>query len=230
MTVTNSASGAPPLAFAPTGLWPQVDLMPPEVRAGRRLKRTKRVLGLVVVGVLAVTVLGYAGARISESSAASDLESVQQETARLTAEQAKYAEVPRVLGEVTQVETARQTGTADEIIWTPYVNAIRAVTPGGVSIDSLTASATDPLHQQPAATNVLAAASIGSIQFVARSKTLIDTSDWLNALDTVPGLADAWFSNETITENSGVTYYQVTATVKLNSTALANRFAAKGNS
>ena len=41
MTVTNNASAAPALAFSPTGLWPQVDLMPPEVRSGRKLKQTK---------------------------------------------------------------------------------------------------------------------------------------------------------------------------------------------
>lgn len=228
MTVTNNASAAPALAFSPTGLWPQVDLMPPEVRSGRKLKQTKRLLALVLAGVLVISLLGYAGALFSASAASADLTNVQQETARLTAEQAKYADVPRVLGDISQVETARRLGTSTEILWTPYVNAIRAVTPAGVSIDTLTVTAADPLHQTPAATNVLAAPSIGSIQFVAKSLTVINTSDWLDALDSVPGFGDAWFSSETVTETAGVTYYQVTATVQLREAALANRFAGKG--
>jgi len=226
MTVTNSASAGPALAFTPTGLWPQVDLMPPEVRAGRRLKRTKRILVLVLVGVVALSAVGYAGALVSASSAAADLESVQQETARLTAEQTKYAEVPKVLGDIAQVQVARHLGTAPEILWAPYVNAIRAVTPSGVSIDTLSVAGSDPLHQSAASGNVLAGPSIGTIQLVAKSRTIIDTSDWLDALDGVPGFGDAWFSAETINDSNGVSYYQVSATVQLNTTALANRFAA----
>lgn len=230
MTVTNSASAGPALAFTPTGLWPQVDLMPPEVRAGRRLKHVKRILALVLLGVVAVSAVGYAGALVAASSAAADLESVQQETARLTAEQAKYAEVPKVLGDISQVETARRLGTSTEILWTPYVNALRAVTPAGVSIDNLVAVGSDPLRQAPAAANVLAGPSIGSIQFTAKSLTMIDTSDWLDALDGVPGLGDAWFSTETISDAGGVTFYQVSATVQITTTALANRFAStEGN-
>ena len=230
MTVTNSTSAGPALAFTPTGLWPQVDLMPPEVRAGRRLKQTKRILAFVLVGVVAVSALGYAGALASANSAASDLEGVQQETARLTAEQSKYADVPRVLGDISQVETARRLGTAPEILWTPYVNALRAVTPAGVSIDTLTVTGADPLHQTPAVTNVLAGPGIGTIQFTAKSLTLVNTSDWLDALDKVPGLGDAWFSTETISDANGVTYYLVSATAAINATSLANRFAAtKGN-
>lgn len=226
MTVPTGASG-PNLAFVPTGLWPQVNVMPPEVGAGRRLKRTKKLLAFVVTGVLALCALGYAGSLFLASAAATDLENVQQDTARLTAEQAKYAEVPQVLGAITKVETARRLGTATEIAWTPYLNAIRAVTPASVSLDSLAVSAADPLLQQPASTNVLAASSLGAITFTARSKTVINTSDWLDALDAVPGLADAWFSAETLTEENGVSYFQVNATVQINSTALANRFPAK---
>lgn len=229
MTITNNAP-APTLAFAPTGIWPQVDLMPPEVRLRRRLKRTKRVLVLVLVGVVGVSALGYAGSLVSANSASADLESVQQETARLTAEQSEYAEVPQVLGQITKVETARQLGTASEILWKPYLDAMRAVTPAGVSLDSLTVAGTDPLQQRPSGGSALAEPGIGSVQIVAKSLTVIDTSDWLDALNGIPGFGDAWFSNETISEKDGVVFYQVDATVQINTTALANRFAVtKGN-
>ena len=109
MTVTSSAP-APVLGFTALGGWPQVDLMPPEVRAGRRLKRTKRMLAIVVAGVVALSGLAYGATVLSDRSAQADLEAVQQDAAKLTADQAKYAEVPRLLGQISSAETARRFG------------------------------------------------------------------------------------------------------------------------
>jgi hypothetical protein len=229
MTVTSSPP-APALEFTALGGWPQVDLMPPEVRAGRRLRRTKRMLVFVIVGILAIAMVGYTGAELQARSASSDLEAVQQETARLTLAQSKFAEVPKILGEIGNAETARQQGTSTEILWKSYLDAMRAITPAGVAVDNLTVAAAEPMKPAPQASDPLAAPSMGSIQFTAKSLTTIGTSDWIDALDAVPGFADAWFSTERIDEEKGVTYYVVTASVQINSSTLANRFAVtKGN-
>jgi hypothetical protein len=226
MTITSSPP-APALGFVALAGWPQVDLMPPEVRAGRRLKRTKRMLAIIVVGVVAVSGLAYVAAVLSEASAASEVEAVQQDTVKLTADKAKFAEVPRLLGEISGAETARRLGTSTEVLWTPYLDAIRAVTPAEVSIDTLTVTGATPMQAAASPSDPLAAPSIGMITLSAKSLTIINTSDWLNALDGIPGFADASFSGETISENAGVVYYEVKASVQVNSQALANRFAAK---
>ena len=53
-----------------------------------------------------------------------------------------------------------------------------------------------------------------------------DTAAWLDALSTVPGFVDAWFSSATIGDQDGTTVYTVNATVQLDNTAFAHRFAA----
>jgi len=224
MTMTSNAA-APALEFALTSAWPQVDLLPPEVRAGRRLKRAKRRLLLGVALILLAALAAYAATLFSAAAAQVALVEVQNETSRLTSEQAKYAEVPQVLGDIASAEQARQLGTSTEILWKPYLDAIRAVTPTGVSIGGLTVTTATPMQPAQLAANPLAASSLGQIAFTAKSLTVPDTSDWLDALDSVPGFADAWFSAETLTEQEGVIYYEVAATVQVNDEALANRFA-----
>ncbi|MGV8967941.1 MAG: PilN domain-containing protein [Cellulomonas sp.] len=229
MTMTSNPS-APPLGFTLTTGWPQVDLLPPEVRAGRKLRHTKRILLLVVAGILLASLLGYVATLFAAASAQSDLDDVILDTARLQSQQSKYAEVPQVLGDITSIEGARTAGTSTEILWKPYFDALRAVTPAGVSIDDLSVTTATPLMAAAPAISPLAGASIGQIVFTAKSLTVPDTSAWLDALDAVPGLGDPWFSSSTLTETEGVVYWSISATVEVNDLALANRFAVeKGN-
>lgn len=229
MTMTSNPS-APPLGFTLTTGWPQVDLLPPEVRAGRKLRHTKRLLLLVVAGILLASLLGWVATLFAAASAQSELDGVMQDTARLQAEQSKYAEVPQVLGDIANIEGARTAGTSTEILWKPYFDALRAVTPVGVSIDDLSVTTATPMMVAPTATSPLAGPSIGQIVFTAKALAVPDTSAWLDALDAVPGLGDAWFSSSTLTETEGVVYWSISATVEVNNLALANRFAVeKGN-
>ena len=205
-------------------VWPQVDLLPPEVREGRKLKATKRSLLFTVLGVVIVVTGAAAVAFISAAAASYELTTVQGDTATLLAEQTKYAEVPQVLGQISSAEAARQAGTSTEIIWKPYLEALRAVTPAGVSYDDLTVAAATPATGAPAATDVLAGASIGQIAFTARSTTLPDMSAWMDAVSSVSGLADPWFTSAALTDDNGAIYYKVSATVSIRDSALAHRF------
>jgi hypothetical protein len=80
----------------------------------------------------------------------------------------------------------------------------------------------------PGSTDTLASASVGQIAFTARSATLPDMSAWLDAISTVPGLGDPWFTSAALTDAEGNVYYQVAATVSVRDTAYAHRFAPEG--
>lgn len=216
---------AKPKAPLVTRVWPQVDLLPPEVRAGRRLKQTKRllVLGLLVVVLLAM--LGWVFAKLALAGANQDLAQAQSETSRLTTEQGKYADVPKIQGELTRADSAIASATATEVLWKKYFEALRAVTPATVSYDTLdvtmssdptSATVSDPL-QEP---------SVGQISFTARAKKLPDMAAWMDAVKAIPGFSDPWFTQATLTDQDGSVYYQVTGTIQVNSTALAHRFSA----
>lgn len=204
--------------------WPQVNLLPTEVTRGRRLTAIKKILVLVLLLVLLIATAAYAGALWLAGNAADDLAGVQDDTTRLQADKATYAEVPATLSAISQAETARQQGMATEILWPDYLEALRAVTPTGVSYDTLTVNVGTPTQPYVGSTDPLAPGAIGQVTFTARSLTLPDTGAWIDAITTVKGLSNPWFSSASLTEDEGVVYYQVEATVDLQPSALSGRF------
>jgi Tfp pilus assembly protein PilN len=208
----------------PVDTWPQVNLLPSEVTAGRRLKSTKKLLVLVLAVVVLVAVLGYVGALILARQAADDLAVEQTEHARLLEEKAQYAEVPATLSGISLAESARMQAMAPEIMWPDYLEALRAVTPGGVSYDSMSVSVAAPGQVYSGSTNPLAGTTIGQVTFSARSVTLPDTAAWIESIEGVNGMANPWFSSASLTEEEGVVFYQVEASVDLLPSALSGRF------
>ena len=213
-----------PKATEVTSVWPQVDLLPPEVRQGRKLGQTKRLLVLGVLVVLLIGALGWVYSFKTLKDAQQELADAQARTEQLTAEQATYAEVPQIQSELARTQNALQLGTSTEILWKPYLEALRAVTPAGVSYDTMQVTlTTDP--SQSVSTDPLQAPSIGRIQITGRATTLPDLSAWMDAVRTIPGLADPWFTQAAITDDNGNVYYQITGSVQIADTALAHRFA-----
>jgi Tfp pilus assembly protein PilN len=208
-------------AFGP----PQVNLLPPEVRAARSLGVLKRWLALTLVLVLLVLGLAYGWAHVSTQNAQAELTEAQAETTRLQAEEAKYAEVPRVLGAIDSTETARLLGMSSEIRWRPYLDAITTVLPGDVSISQFTltgpalSSTSTDLVADP-----LQAPSIGTITFEGRSRTVPDTAAWIDALASVPGFSDPWVSTVAVGQEEGAPFYTVSTSVQLTDATLAHRF------
>ncbi len=228
MTTTTERTRAKGSSSGAIARQPQVNLLPPEIRAARGLKTVKQLLGLVVVLVLGLCAMAYVFAMLDKGRAADGLAEAQAETTRLQAEQQKYAEVPQVLGQLSTTKTARELGMSTEVLWAPYYGALAAVLPPNVSFDNLAVTQATPMTAAPGPSTPLQALSIGQVQFTARSATLPITADWVDALDSIPGFGDAWVSSATITQDaeSGVTYYNVSASVQVRDTAYALRFAA----
>ncbi|PVU81098.1 fimbrial assembly protein [Cellulomonas sp. WB94] len=205
---------------------PQVNLLPPEVRAKRGLKVLKRWLGVSLLATLVLCVLAYGVSLMSAAAAQSDLVTAQDETARLQKEQQQYAEVPLVLNALANAKAARTLGMSTEVQWKNYLDAITAVMPAGVSLETITVTGATPMTAAAAPGSVLQSASVGQIQFSGRIDTLPDTAAWIDALNAVPGFSDAWVSTTAIGETNKVVYYTVNSTVQVTDVAYAKRFAA----
>lgn len=218
--------GRPNLAALGAPLQPQVDLLPHEVRSVRALGRAKVRLGFSLVVVLLLAVLAFGYASFMEKQANEELATVTARVQDLEAEQAEYAEVPQVKSQVEMVKTARVFGTSTEVMWSEYLRAVEAVAPAGWTIRALSTTMPSPVEAPVMAMNPLAAASVGSLSFTGRASTLPDIAAWTDALETIPGFADAYFSAAEITEEAGVIFYDVTATVQVNDRAYALRFLA----
>lgn len=204
---------------------PQVNLLPSEVRAQRALTVLKRWLAVLLVVVLAACAAVFAVAKLAEAAANNDLTTAKARTTQLQAEEAKYAEVPRVLTALANATAARKLGMSTDIAWASYYAAITAVLPANVSIDSLTVTSSTPMTPPATATSPLQTASVGQIQFTGRATTVPNTAAWIDALNGVPGFANAWASTATVSETpSHTVYYNVSMTVQVTSAAYTHRF------
>jgi Tfp pilus assembly protein PilN len=205
---------------------PQVNLLPPEVKAARALRHVKQWLVVVLLITLAIAGVMYAFALLTRSSADSALADAQAEAGQLKTEEAKYAEVQPVLNGLRRTTEARSIGMAPEVLWKPYLDAIAAVLPQNVSITTFSVVQSGLITGPPASPDPLTAQGVATVQFSARAKTLPDSSAWTEALNTIPGFYSASTSADTLGEADGSVAYEVTSMVQVDLAALANRFPA----
>lgn len=202
----------------------QVNLLPPEVRAARGLKKTKQWLLISLVVTVLLAVGGWGLALISSVTAATELVQAQDETTRLQTEQAKYADVPKVLGALEQTKSSRTVGMSTEVQWKPYLDALTAVLPPNVSIDNFQYTGATPVVPPTTPSNPLQDPSVGQILFTARASVVPDTSAWIDAMNSVPGFADSFVTGATLTEDESGIYYNMSGSVQVSDLAYSHRF------
>lgn len=215
-------SGNDGLVVAP---YAQVNLLPNEIVQARSLKTLKRLLVVALLGVVAVIFAAIAAVVVLEQGAQDDLADAKVTTDQLKIEEQKYVEVPRVINALTVAQLARLTGFSTEILWTPYLDAITAVLPEGVSVNSFTMAGSTPMSEEPPIANPLQTPRVNTITFSMRSLTLPDTAALMDGLNSIYGFGDAWVSSAAISQaEDGTVYYEVAASIEIRSTAYANRF------
>lgn len=211
-------------ATSPTTGLPQVNLLPPEIRAARSLKVVKRWLALAL-GVVVLLIGGvFAFSLMSAGLAEQELADAQADTQRLKLEEAQYAEVPLVLTALEDTERAREIGMSTEVNWKSYLDAITAVLPQNVSVDSISFSGATPVAAPPLPASPLHDPSVGSLQFSGRTATIPDISAWVDALNSVPGFSDAWVNSSAVAGEEGTVYYEVESVVQVTDAAYTHRF------
>lgn len=218
----SSSFGAPPA--------PQVNLLPPEVRSRRALGRVKVVLAGFLAFVLLAVAGGYVFAGFEVRNADDELETASARVQSLLAQQAEYSEVPRLNSQINTISEARLFATSTELEWARYWRAIEAVAPPGWSIQTLQTALPRPGEAVMPGVNPLGAPNIGTISFIGRATTVPDIAAWMDALEQIPGYVDAWFTNAQITEDTGFAYYEVGATIQVETSAFWGRFVPEADS
>ncbi len=166
---------------------PKVNLLPAEILQGRRLARLKRVLAagaaLTVVACAAGTVWAQSGV----TTAQEELDAVKARGALLSAQQARYAAVPKLLEVIRSAGTARERALGRDVLWYGFLTDLAATTPEGITLTGLQVS----LDKAPAAQDPLVAPGIGSVTFTGTAKHFPDVAAWLEAVARVHGLDGA---------------------------------------
>jgi Tfp pilus assembly protein PilN len=202
---------------------PQVNLMPPEVIEGRHLVVVKRRLFWGIIALLLVCVLAFAGAYVVRSGAEARYDDALAASDTLTAEKRQYSPVIQVQKDIASTTNARAFALSNEVDWTSYAYAIQSVLPQGVSIESITVAAIGPGDPLTAGADDLTQPGLAIITFSAVVATLPDASEWIEALQSVPGLADANIQSSVLQDQTGEVTYTVAATVQVTEEARANR-------
>ena len=201
---------------------PRVNLLPPEVTEQARARSLRRTLILATGGVLLVVVVGIGAAFWHSGQSALRLAAAQADSLELLTEQGKYIEVKQVQTEVDTALAARAVGSATEIDWTAYLKQVRDKLPLDVTVDGVVLDSSSPLAPYVQPTAPLQASRVATLSITVGSPTLPSVPAWLEALQGLPGFADAVPGSITQTATGG---YTVALTMHINSDAFAQRFA-----
>lgn len=219
---------------------PRVNLLPPEIAAAARLRRLKILLGLLVLGAMGLTVLGFLFASSQVGGAEDSLAQSEATGVQLQADVATYAEVPQVLAEVDAAQVNLETAMTPEIRWSFYLNDLSLTIPRTTRLASMAAvneaaaaqlSGTITSVEGGLVLTPNGAVSVGSVTFSGKSTDFDAVTAWLQSLARQKGYIEP--SVQTVTQAEGAdtkgSFYDVESNTQLSTEASSGRYLEIGN-
>lgn len=186
-TDEGSALGAVPVVL------PRVNLLPPEIAEGQRLRRIQYGLGGAVLASLGAVGLLFLSASSSATSAQEELAVETTQSSQLQAEVAKYAPVTGVYAQAAAARALLTQAMGEEVRYSTLLSNLSLSIPEKVWVKSLTFNQTPPTPVLGAA----AGAGIGTLQVTGVGFSHDDVAVWLESLASQKGYANPYFSNST---------------------------------
>jgi len=202
---------------------PRVDLLPPEVKEGQRAVRRRSWMAVGVIAALGLTAGAYVISLSVATSAQAALEREQGRSIELLDAQAEFSEVRTVTQTAELITAAQQVGALTEIQWRPFIGAVQATLPSGVTIVEFSINSASPTLSLPQPESPLLAARAATIVFTAESPDLPNVRAWLDNLTQILGYTDATPGAVRLNEDTG--FYEATITMGVSDQARSGRFA-----
>lgn len=218
-------------SFASSYAVPRVNLLPDEITAERRLRRTQLVLGAVTLAVVGALAGGYVLSAASVAAAQDDLDAEQARTAALQTEAGEYAEVPLVLAEVDSAQSARTLAMAQDSLWYSQLNQLANSYPSNVWLRdlSVTLTSTGAAAAAPDPNAVVTPTGLGTLTFNGTGLQHSDASAFLDVLESTPGYTYPYLSVSERVDIEGNVVVDFTATVTVTDDLLSHRFEPKAS-
>ena len=214
------AGGGVRVDWAPV---PRVNLLPSEILDGRAFRRVQRALAGAVAATLVVGGAAFAWSVHEVSSAQAALDVSRARTAQLHTEEAKYADVPRVLAQVEQAKTARKTALGADVLWYRFFDDLAAATPDTVALTNVTVSL-----GSGGSSDLLTPSGIGTVTFDGGGDRFPDVSSWLESVAGVDGLDGSTLQSATRTaDGGGEGRVSFTSKIVIDASALSHRYDGK---
>ena len=204
---------------------PRVNLLPSEILDARAFRRVQRALAGAVAATLVVGGAAFAWSMHEVSTAQAALDVSRARTAQLHTEEAKYADVPRVLAQVEQAKTARRTALGADVLWYRFFDDLAAATPDTVALTNVTVSL-----GSGGSSDLLTPSGIGTVTFDGGGDRFPDVSSWLESVATVDGLDGSTLQSATRTSDGGPEgRVSFTSKIVIDTSALSHRYDGKAS-
>lgn len=199
---------------------PRVNLIPPEVFERRAVRKVQLGVGGAALACLAVVAGGYFLAAHDAGNAENDLAAEQATATRLSAEQERYAEVPKTIALVQQAQAARDAALAQNIQWATVVGQLAAVHPGSTWLKTVdvTTTGTGGTTSTPA-TVTTGPAPAATLSFTGSAKDYRSVAAWLDSLKRIPNLTSPKMQTATLVSRAGQTVVDFASTAGLDAGA-----------
>lgn len=216
---------APKAAALDFSRLPQVNLLPSEILEKRGLRELQGRIGFAFILLFVLIALAFGAVHFEKSLAEGRYEDAIAETTRLRAEEAKYAEVPRILGQIKDSQDAVRDGMYREILWKEYLGALAGTIPDDGIIKSIAVEAATPNQQAPKSDDDIQGDGVGMLTFTVNVKEIPDTVKWINSLNAIPGFAEARLASAKLANDAkGKEAYEFIGSVQLKESIYSHRF------
>jgi hypothetical protein len=202
------------------------DLLPDEVVAGRRARRSRGwVLAALVVVVLALAGwYVYAGHRVSLAD--DELSAVTSDATKLQKGQGRYKEVVDTQIETTAISKQLKTLFANDLQWAALLDTVRSTgRDSGITVAGVTASLNPATGGAPsdALPGTSGSASVGKVTIAGTAGNKLAVAKYVDALGALTTITNPYLTNAS--ESPDGVQFSVTADVS--SKALCGRFTVK---
>ncbi|MEN0085382.1 MAG: hypothetical protein AAGC66_11510 [Leifsonia sp.] len=205
---------------------PAVDLLPPEIRAERKVASTRRILIYSVFAVVLLVVVGAGGATALAVTEQSGVTQAQAETQALVQQQLAFRDTKLAQQRVDLAKAAERVAGATEVDWLANFTRFQSTVPAGVVVTAITADSASPIALYQQSISPLEGPRVASVTMTAEMGSLAPVSGWLTALDKLPGVGDTMTDDASRDSTTGV--YTVKVTVHLTADAYDKRLTGKG--
>ncbi|MET0495478.1 MAG: hypothetical protein ABW000_20325 [Actinoplanes sp.] len=204
-------------------------LLPDEIIAARRTRRTRTWVLVVVALVACLCAAWFVYAGVARQDADEQLTEATAEVTDLQREQRKHADVVQVQNDAAQLTTQLETVMADDLDWAALFDTLRTIGgSSGIKIAGVTgkldkADGTDDTAVNPLP-NVSTSVSIGSLVVTGTGPDKAAIAAYADALGKQSVVADPYITSVTTDEKGLATF---SLTVDITKAALCGRFGDK---
>jgi Tfp pilus assembly protein PilN len=204
------------------------DLLPVEVFVSRRTRRIGRYAGFALVMVTVLLALWYGMEILRTTQAETDRDGALDTVQNLKRQQSRYDELVRTQNTAKAINKQLVALMSNDMLWSKLTRSMVSVAPDDVTISGISAAVPAAGVQATATKNLIGPPTvkvIGSLTVngVGDDKEVIAL--YVDALDTVPGLANAFLTSAT----QGETGFEFAVRVDITSAALDNRYQASAS-